>query len=160
MMCASELYTELLINLKEIVEEKKIVVGEMLEIITAFNMQFANNKNYQQALDYFNENVGYYLQEIDEEHKVYEALFAYFKTFCFITDLTDTTLRCQIESTFDILNESFAERSIAYTFFMSHYRNIIEQGILTNKNYLYSPYKEHIPEDSKEYVLELLNKIK
>lgn len=157
MESASELYTTVLINEEESVNEKIFVLSECIRMAFDLKKAFGENTNFLRAMNYIEQYFFNYLFEIDKEHCVYIAMRQYFERFDFITDADeDEEMLRIIGEALDQLTESFSNRVDEFQEYLFFCDNLIYNGFLTRKNYVYKPFMEHFSEDDEVKLLQLL----
>ena len=156
----SYIYTVVSQQRDEIIDEKYLLLGELIYLYNMFMIKFKDNPNLEDAIESIFFNYTELLFEVDREHDLYDAIMDYFASLEFITDFNNAIDTNNLINALNNVSNISEARLLYYSFFSSHYFEILETGILTNNNRFYPKYDVALTKEEKETMLSLIPKVK
>lgn len=99
--------------------------------------KFSKNRNLSKAIKYYCDLMQDFFEETEFEHEIYERMIAYFEQFEQLTDAKDSKALGEFAKILDEIDAKVDQRFFEEQYLYEHYIEIIESGILTDKNYYF-----------------------
>lgn len=155
-----EVYTTCWVSLTDVEEEKQ----DLIQHYTLINMlmcgKFSKNRNLSKAIKYYCDLMQDFFEETDFEHEIYERMIAYFEQFEQLTDAKDSKVLGEFAKILDEIDAKVDQRFFEEQYLYEHYIEIIESGILTDKNYYFRGLSQKTLEEEKQVILGKIPKVK
>lgn len=155
-----EVYTTCWVSLTDVEEEKKDLIQQYTLINMLMCGKFSKNRNITKAIKYYCDLMQEFFSETDYEHEIYERMIAYFEQFEQLTDVQDYELLEEFDKILCELDDKVDRRFFEAQYLYEHYIEIIESGILTDKNYYFRGLSQKTLEEEKQVVLGKIPKVK
>ena len=153
---ASGLYTELILAVDEIYDEKLRTLGELIKFIICYRIRFYDSEYLEDAISYIGAYYKKFLDEDNIQHNFYEMVLDYFESFDFITDITDQEFLDNLAQEILRLDDIAVMEILHYVEFTNHLNDILMGGVLTSTNYMFMNYPERITKRDQERMLRLV----
>lgn len=153
---ASEAYSKAAISRNELIEEKQGLLADLLTTLNLFSSRFSSNRNLENAIKYINNFYSELFTDMDREHDIYDKIMCYIASFEEPAMLDDEEILNMLDEIFDKIENAILHRLLFYSEINNHFRDVLDSGILTNSNYLYSNYISILDENTKEKILSLI----
>ena len=156
----NETYTMCFVSLKDVLEEKADLAQQYIIVLTLLGNTFSDNRNLEDALLYVNSIMGEFFSETEFEEKAYNKILAYFASFENLTDCTDQEILNNLKNILVEFDSKVDAHFIEWHDIFEYYTDIIESGILTDKNYYHKGLTQVTDEEDKEEILAKIPEVK
>lgn len=156
----NQTYTMCIVSLEDVLQEKADLAQQYIIVLTLLGRRFSNSRNLEDASIYFNSLMSEFFSEVEFEEKTYRRILDYFASF---ENLTDCTNREILNNLKNILIEF--DNKVDYRFVEAHnifeyYTDLIESGILTDKNYYHRGLTQVTDEEKRQSTLAKIPEVK
>lgn len=155
-----ELYLSTFVFKGDVQQEKEELLCHYLLVLKLFNERFKENRNLEAAIDYFSKIMQEFFNETDFETMVCEKIINYFKSFEYLSDCNDILKLKTIEEILLEFDGKIEDRYLEEMNMLEYYTDIIESGILTNKNFYYRGLTQKTSEEKKVIILAKIPEVK
>lgn len=155
-----ETYTMCVVSLEDVLEEKADLASQYIIVLNLLGSRFPNNRNLEAAILYVNSLMWEFFSETEFEEKAYNKILAYFASFENLTDCTDQEILNTLKSILIEFDNKVDQRFVEWHNILEYYTDLIESGILTDKNYYYKGLTQVTDEDDKQEILAKIPEVK
>lgn len=134
-------------------EEKCEIIANLVRIKLTLQALFAGNRNLDAALEYVDSSFLSYLSEVDFEHTIMTEIQNYIQKYEFHLSEEQIAELDTIMETFENLCDS---RILNMAMLIEFFDDLIDNGVLTNRNYYVSSLPVRISEEKREKMLAFL----
>ena len=156
METASGLYTELILAVNEIYDEKIRTLAEYLVFLNSYISRFRDSEYLPSAINYIAEYYKKFLDEDNIQHSFFELVLDYFDSFDYITDIDDQEFIDGVADEINFLDNTATMEILHYVEFTKHLNEVLMNGVLTSTNYMFMNYPERITKKDQERMVRLV----
>ena len=155
-----ETYTMCVVSLEDVLKEKADLAQQYIIVLSLLGNKFSENRNLEAALLYVNSIMGEFFSETEFEEKAYNKILAYFASFENLTDCTDQEILNTLKGILIEFDNKVDQRFVEWHNILEYYTDLIESGILTDKNYYHKGLTQVTDEDDKQEILAKIPEVK
>lgn len=156
----NEVYTLCWVSKTDVEEEKKDLLSQYMTINALLYATFKDNRNLVKALSYFSSLMQDFFEETEFESQIYEAMINYFEQFDALRDAANENILTEFMSILEDIDNKVDFRFLETVKITEHYMDIIESGILTDKNYYHRGLSNKTNKNEKEVILGKIPEVK
>ncbi len=156
----NEVYTSCWVSKEDVLEEKMDLIQHYGLINMLMCSRFSGNRNLAKALEYFNFAMQDFFSETEFEDTVYEGMIAYFEQFEQLIDGNDQKILEEFKGILEEFDSKVDRRFYESEYLYEHYMDIIESGILTDKNFYYKGLSQKTDEEHRAVILGKIPEVK
>ena len=156
----NETYTMCVVSLEDVLEEKADLAQQYIIVLTLLERVFPDNRNLEAAILYVNSIMGEFFSETEFEEKAYKKILDYFSSFENLTDCTNQEILNNLKSILVEFDNKVDARFVEWHDIFEYYTDLIESGILTDKNYYHKGLTQVTDEEDREEILAKIPEVK